>query len=179
MTFIKPCRPTRDLVYEGQITHQIKKAFLSLIESKLEKAEESPQVQRRVFHVMVECLQNITKHADQFASDSFFGTEENGRGILLVGKRSEEHYVTTGNIILNNRIEELNKMLEHVNSLTKEELTDLYKAQLSNGRINEKGGAGLGFIDVVRKTGKKLEYEFLPMNKEQSFFVLTIKVPRN
>src|SRR5665647_4026 len=48
------------LVYEGEITHQITKAFTSLTESNMAKEEESNAVQRKVFHVMVECLQNIS-----------------------------------------------------------------------------------------------------------------------
>lgn len=43
------------LVYEGEITHQITKAFTSLTESNMAREEESGTVQRRVFHVMVEC----------------------------------------------------------------------------------------------------------------------------
>ncbi|MFW5978607.1 MAG: DUF6272 family protein, partial [Bacteroidia bacterium] len=57
------------LVYEGEITHQITKAFTSLTESNMAKEEESNTVQKKVFHVMVECLQNISKHADTFGSD--------------------------------------------------------------------------------------------------------------
>ena len=52
------------LVYEGEITHQITKAFTSLAEMEMAKEEEESTVQRKVFHVMVECLQNVSKHAD-------------------------------------------------------------------------------------------------------------------
>ena len=30
----------------------------------------------------------------------------------------------------------------------------LYKKQIKEGRLSDKGGAGLGFIDIKRKTGK-------------------------
>jgi len=43
------------LVYEGEITHQITKAFTSLTESNMSKDDEPNSVQRKVFHVMVEC----------------------------------------------------------------------------------------------------------------------------
>lgn len=164
------------LVYEGEITHQITKAFTSLTESSMAKEEESGSVQRKVFHVMVECLQNISKHADDFGpDDNLFA----GRGIFMVSKRETEYSVTTGNAIDKSRVEETKKMLDYINSLDKEELNELYKKQMKEGRLSEKGGAGLGFIDIVRKTGHKLEYHFLPINDNTIFFLLTSTISRN
>ena len=137
------------LVYEGEITHQITKAFTSLTESNMAKEEEPNSVQKKVFHVMIECLQNISKHADNFGSDDFLFA---GRGIFMVSKSADEYHVTTGNVIENSKMKE--------------------------GRLSEKGGAGLGFIDIARKTGRKLEYHFLPIDHETHFFVLTSSISR-
>ena len=163
------------LVYEGEITHQITKAFTSLTESNMAKDDEPGNVQRKVFHVMVECLQNISKHADDFTSDDFLFS---GRGIFLVSKGENEYSVTTGNAVDNDRIEELTNMLETINTMDKEGLKGLYKRQMKEGRLSEKGGAGLGFIDIRRKTGKELEYHFLPISNDTSFFLLTSTISR-
>jgi hypothetical protein len=164
------------LVYEGEITHQITKAFTSLTESNMAKEEESNLVQKKVFHVMVECLQNISKHADDYGANDYLFS---GRGIFLVSKGKDEYSVTTGNAIEHTRMPELKRMLEQVNSLDKDELTELYKKQIKEGRLSEKGGAGLGFIDIKRKTGRNLEYHFLPINDVSSFFLLTSTISRN
>jgi hypothetical protein len=163
------------LVYEGEITHQITKAFTSLTESNMAKEDEPATVQRKVFHVMVECLQNISKHADDFTSSDFLFS---GRGIFLVSKGDNEYSVTTGNAVDNDRIEELTEMLESINKMNKEELKDLYKKQMKEGRLSDKGGAGLGFIDIKRKTGRDLEYHFLPISDDTSFFLLTSTIGR-
>ncbi len=163
------------LVYEGEITHQITKAFTSLTESNMAKEEESNSVQKKVFHVMVECLQNISKHADDFGSNDYLFS---GRGIFMVAKGKDEYTVTTGNAIENDKMVDLRNLLEQVNNLDKEELTELYKKQIKEGRLSDKGGAGLGFIDIKRKTGKNLEYHFLPINDDASFFLLTSTISR-
>ncbi len=163
------------LVYEGEITHQITKAFTSLTESNMAKEEESNTVQKKVFHVMVECLQNISKHADSFGSDDFLFA---GRGIFMVSKGDVEYHVTTGNVIENTKIEELSRILDHINLLDKEGLKQLYKTQMREGRLSEKGGAGLGFIDIARKTGRKLDFHFLSIDEENSFFILTSTISR-
>ncbi len=164
------------LVYEGEITHQITKAFTSLTESSMAKEAEAGTVQRKVFHVMVECLQNISKHADDFTTENYLFS---GRGIFLVSKGDDEYSVTTGNAVDNDRIEELTDILQTINKMDKEELKQLYKIQMKEGRLSNKGGAGLGFIDIKRKTGKELEYHFLPISDDTSFFLLTSTIPRD
>jgi len=164
-----------NLAYEGEITHQITKAFTSLTESNMAKDQDNNSVQRKVFHVMVECLQNISKHAE---NRDRIVTSKDGRGIFMVSKGEDEYNVTTGNIIRNDKIDGLKKMLEHINSLDKDGLKKLYKQQMREGRLSDKGGAGLGFIDIARKTGKKLIYSFLTINSHKSFFVLTSTISR-
>lgn len=161
-----------NLAYEGEITHQITKAFTALTESNMANEEDYNSVQKKVFHVMVECLQNISKHSERSEN------AKDGRGIFMVSKGEEEYNVTTANVINNEKIEELTEMLNNINSLDKIGLKQLYKQQIRDGRLSEKGGAGLGFIDIARKTGEKLVFNFLPINDIQSFFVLISTVSR-
>lgn len=163
------------LVYEGEITHQITKAFTSLAELEMTKEEEDGAVQKKVFHVMVECLQNISKHADTpECGDNLYS----GRGIFLVTRGEECYHVISGNLIENSKIAPLRESLDHINSLDKDELKELYKTQMREGQLSEKGGAGLGFIDIVRKTGHKLEYHFMPIDERTHFFILTSTIAR-
>ena len=46
-------------------------------------------------------------------------------------------------------------------------------------KLKGKGGGGLGMIDIARKTGKKLNYDFAPLNDEYTFFSLNINVEEN
>jgi len=162
-----------NLVYEGEITHEITKAFTSLAEKKLENEQESFSVQRKVFHVMVECLQNISKHADA-QHDSPYGK----RGIFMIYRAENEYAVITGNMIKIEKKTGLQELLEKINEMSKEELKALYKKQIREGALSEKQGAGLGFIDIARKTGEKLEYHFIDVDEEYSFFMLTTRIHR-
>jgi hypothetical protein len=163
------------LVYEGKITHQITKAFIALAEAQMVEDQEATRVQRIIFHVMVECLQNISRHAyDHESGDNIYS----GRGIFMISKNSDIYCITTGNAILNDKIPALKKMIDRVNELDEPMLKDFYIKQMREGRLSEKGGAGLGFIDIRRKTGSKLEYHFLPISDNISFFMLTTTIPR-
>ncbi|MCB8994192.1 MAG: hypothetical protein H6538_01135 [Bacteroidales bacterium] len=163
------------LVYEGEINHQIMKAFTSLAEGHMTKHAESELLQKKVYHVMVECLQNISKHAShpEVKDDTDYN-----RGIFLVSRNNDVYNITTGNIIKKEKILYLKELLGHINSLSKTDLNELYKKQLKEGHLSDKGGAGLGFIDIRRKTGKDLEYQFLPLSDSHSFFLFTSTIPR-
>ncbi|RLD69190.1 MAG: hypothetical protein DRI95_00800 [Bacteroidetes bacterium] len=173
--YVKMKKNNINLAYEGEITHQITKAFTSLTENNMIKEEDPNTVQKKVFHVMVECLQNISKHAE---NRNNIVTSKDGRGIFMVSKDEFEYNVTTGNIIDNDKVVILREILENINKLDPLGLKKLYKQQIREGRLSERGGAGLGFIDIARKTGQKLIYSFLTINEEKSFFVLTSTISR-
>lgn len=164
------------LVYEGEITHQVTKAFTSLAEMDMVKEEEDGSVQKKVFHVMVECLQNISKHAD---TPSVGDTLYSGRGVFMVSKGEDCYHVISGNPIENAKIKPLADSLDMINSLDKDGLKELYKNQMRDGTLSEKGGAGLGFIDIARKTGNKFEYHFMPIDDKTHFFILISTITRN
>lgn len=60
--------------------------------------------------------------------------------------------------------------------LGKEVIRKEYQEQLVNGKLSEVGGAGLGFIDIARKSGKQMEYCFSPKDDERLFFTFNVKV---
>ncbi len=162
------------LVYEGEVTQEITKTFTSLTEKSLSKSAESNTVQKKVFNVMVECLQNISKHADSLSDE-----DEERRGIVMVSKGDDSYNIITGNIIKNERVAGLQESLELINSLDKVGLSNLFKKQIKESTISEKGGAGLGLIDIAKKTGSKLTYQFKELNEQVSFFILTSTIKRN
>ncbi len=173
--YVKMKKNKINLAYEGEITHQITKAFTSLTENNMNIDNDPNSVQKKVFHVMVECLQNISKHAEN-RHDII--SSKDGRGIFLVSKDEDEYNITTGNVVKTKSVPDLKKMLENINNLDKEGLKNLYKQQMREGRLSPKGGAGLGFIDIARKTGEKLIYSFLEIDESNAFFVLTSTISR-
>jgi hypothetical protein len=97
----------------------------------------------------------------------------------MIGKESGRYSIFTGNYILNENIIPLKARLDEVNSLNKEELKEYYKKVLNNGEMSLKGGGGLGMIDIARKTGEKIGYNFLEIDNKVSFFTLNIKITNN
>lgn len=168
------------LAYEGEVTQEITKAFTSMTEKNLEKVEEDGKIKKKVYHVMVECLQNIAKHADDdtaTASDNLAdGLAKTG--IFIIGSDDKEYFITSGNGIVNENIPALKEMIDNINSLDQDGLKELHKFKMRENAISSKGGAGLGFIDIARKTGNPLEYHFEPIDAKTSFFLLKSRISR-
>jgi hypothetical protein len=162
------------LVYQGEFTQESTKSILAMAERNLDTTGEDSSIRRKVFNVMVEALQNIVKHSDELID----GSVRSHAAIFLIGRDEKKYSIMSGNPIRKANISKLNKALDTINSLDKEGLKEMYKEIIKNTTISEKGGAGLGFVDMARKSGEKLEYEFPEMNADYAFFCLKVNVGR-
>lgn len=161
------------LVYEGKFDPQVTKSVLLMAERNIDSMQEDPTVKRKVFNVIVECLQNIAKHGEHL--EDF--TLKEVLPIFMIGKEKHRYVIASGNTLLNKHIKDLRGKLDRINSLDKQGLKQLYKEIMRNNDISEKGGAGLGLVDMARKSGEKLEYDFRKLTKELSYFSLQIIIP--
>ncbi len=155
------------VVYIGKFNQRITKFFSEMIEDELEKECQDKITRRRVYHTIVEILQNMQRHTEELGE---------GSGLFMIGRKQHIYYIITSNKILKSNVQNLKQTLDRINASTKEELKQMYKKQLVEGKLSDRGGAGLGLIDIARKTESKYEYLFLPINFELDYFVLKIEI---
>ena len=155
------------LSFKGEITSELVTSVLQIIESRLVNSEQNEAVKKKVFYVLMECLQNLHHHA---------GVHGEGDGLFAISKVPDGQYaVTTGNLIPKDKVAALEDRLKKINEMTPEELKKHRNEVLSDGQRSTKGGGGLGMIEIARRTGK-LEYEFLPVDDANSFFCMNVKL---
>ncbi|MBS1558610.1 MAG: SiaB family protein kinase [Bacteroidetes bacterium] len=164
------------LVYEGDFTQETTKSILSMAERNLDSSGEDSSIKRKVFNVMVEALQNIVRHSSEQGMRA--GSLLSKSAIFLISRDDKQYSVMTGNPIQKDKVAQLTKNLDDLNSKDKEGLKEMYKEIIKNTQISEKGGAGLGFVDMARKSGEKLEFVFAPMDAEHDFFCLKVNISR-
>ena len=169
------------LVYEGEFTQEITKSVLAMAERNMVSFGESPRVQRKVFNVMVECLQNIFKHYAEF-DEATYGKNN---AIFMIGKSDEAYIITSGNAVVNDEVKNITARVEEINNLDLEGIKLLYRKKLKEKKnqgdagLTPKGGAGLGFIDMAKRSGHKLIYDFESINDHLSFFSLKVTISRD
>jgi len=166
------------LSFKGDVTSELMSSILQIIEQRMDSLNETPRLRKKVYNVLVECLQNLYHHIDEVPVAS----EKKGfdrSAIFMISLSNNGYSITTGNYILTSRKKSFRDRLDRINSLEPTDLKELYKEVLSSDSRSDKGGGGLGMIDIARKTGKKLNYDFTPLNDEYSFFSLNINVEDN
>ena len=119
------------------------------------------------------CGIKLIKHIDELP-DKFKDEYDLKFGILVISKENSAYKISTGNFIRSEKIKYLKDKIDKINSLSKEELKDMYKFILNHQKLSAKGGGGLGLVDIARKTGNKLNYMFQSFNNEFYFYTLEI-----
>lgn len=151
--------------YRGQVTGDNSVALLTLLEKEMELSAFSLLGRKRLFMFVLENLQNITRHGS--------AASEEVTSLVVYTKTEDGYNVSTGNALKTKEVRGLRENLEKINNLDPDKIREVYRAMLQDSNIGHKGGAGLGLIEMARKTGNKLEYDFLPVDKTYSYFILS------
>ena len=164
------------LSFKGIVTSELLTSVLHITEAKMDSLHEAPRTRKKVFNVLVECLQNLYHHVDE--TPVLFSKEvvEKKSALVLIVKEHDHFIIRTGNYLDNEKVIDLKEKLKIINSMNKDELREYYQLNLNNSMVSNKGTAGLGMIDIARKSGNKLDFEFLKINEETSFFCLNVKI---
>ena len=161
------------LSFKGEITSDLLTSILQIMELRMDVLKESTKIKKKFYNILVESLQNLYHHLEKDGDDENFRKKS---ALLMIKKQEEEYSILTGNFIKNENVDLMKGRLDKVNGMNKEELKAYYREILNNGEMSDKGGGGLGMIDIARKSGKKLDYSFKDIDDNYSFFSLTIKV---
>lgn len=159
--------------YHGEFTQDVINMLLKQAKWDLNNRKVELKTVKKTYGILVECLENILKHTSIISKRNASIAKE---GIILFSQNDTGYVVTVGNLIENESIEPLKKKIEFINSLDRSGLREQYEYILRNGSISEKGGAGLGIIDIALKSGEKLGHVFRPYDNEFSFFALQVTI---
>ena len=152
-------------VYRGVVTNENSVALLVLLEKEMENSEFGFLGRKRLFMFVLESLQNVTRHSTK--------NKHAGMSMVVYSKTDNGYTVTTGNVLQTTAVEELKSRLKEINCLEPEEIRSVYRKMLSSAEFSNKGGAGLGLIEMAKKTGNKLDYDFVPLKDDLSYFILS------
>ncbi|MCP4309813.1 MAG: hypothetical protein GY790_00990 [Bacteroidetes bacterium] len=161
------------MAFKGNISSELISNALEVVESRMDDYNENSKIRKKVYNVLVESLQNLYHHIEMLPEE--MREEYDSKfGILVISRESEKYRISTGNFVSHDKVDVLKNKIDKINSMGKEELKDMYKFILNHQRLSEKGGGGLGLVDIARKTGNKLDYTFKKFNDIYYFFNLDV-----
>jgi hypothetical protein len=152
-------------VYRGVVTNENSVNLLMLLEKEMENSEFGFVGRKRLFMFVLESLQNVSRHSNK--------SQHASMSLVVYSKTDNGYTVTTGNVLPTAGINELKIKLDEINNLETKEIRNVYRQMLSTSEFSNKGGAGLGLIEMAKKTGNKLDFDFVPIDDEYSYFILS------
>lgn len=187
------------LAYNGEIDGELIDMLVQLTEKALKKASSVLKVRKKIVNILIESLQNtyhyiqglIMKEDDALpkvikspfliiCKDAY--QEENIEQVteaitIDVNLIDDENYwILVGNWIDTTNAQILKSNIDFLQSLTEDELQAYYIKVLNKDELPTKGGAGLGLIDMMRRSQRQVFFEFKETEEDFSVFMLKIKV---
>jgi hypothetical protein len=156
------------MAFTGYFDHLLTTLLLVNVKNKLSASDTITGVEKKVYSVMVECIENVSKH------NNIGGVAQNISTMVLV-KSPTKYTIVTGNEVLNEEIPQLKEKLNKVSKSSLPELKQLYREQILSKRTDE-NGAGLGIIDIAIKTGNQIKYDFKPLTASTAFYILQTEI---
>ncbi len=162
-----------EYIFRGNFTPEIVKTILDLAHVTLDSLSNVFKIKKRVYYIVGESLQNITRHSSEIFRDS----SPDNFSLFAIQKKGPKFYVTTGNVVKEEDIEPLKSRIERINSLEKNDLRIYSRSTRMTTEISPKGGAGIGLIEMAKRSGNKLEYDFSAIDNQYSYFYLNLEIP--
>lgn len=158
--------------YSGDVTTEVINYTLDNVEELLFEHGMNKKKVKRAYNAIVEGVQNLYHHSiDKPDSDEYTKF-----GAICYKIRNDEIEIITGNYVTFDIVQIIKDRIDQINILEKDDLKALYKKILSNQEFSEKGGGGLGMVDIAKRTGSKLQYSFFEFDEKYSFFELKVNV---
>ena len=156
------------LFFKGTFNQGSLLNLLSIVENQLKEST----VSIKIYNLMIEMIQNISKHGDDY-----LGEKDWKSGIFLITESDEEYVLISGNYVLNSKIQLFEKSITSVNELSFNELIVEYN-RILHGFYTDNNKQGLGLLDMKRKSKANLICNFYNIDKKLSFFTLQVVVKK-
>ena len=161
------------IIHYGPLSYEEIGYLLNKMTAILDRYAFGITVKKKVYAAMVESLENIYKHQDSIEGNTNFLPKFN--------LQLDDKYIclSVSNSVSKSKLPALKGRLDKVNLLDKGGLKEYYKEIILSGNVSQKGGAGLGIVNIAKVTENKLDYSFDEIDAEHSYFTLRIKVLQN
>ncbi len=139
------------------------------LENKIDGLEITKKAKKYIAKIVTESLDNVCRHA----SLNIESTPISSFSSYLADAKL---FVLTRNLIPTSIENQLVSTIESLNLSSKEDLNEQFRYRLKHGKLSDEGNAGLGLLEIARKTTDKIKFDFEKNDNSTSFFTLFVTV---
>ena len=162
--------------FNGIVTQDSIVSIAKAVESTLLRADEDEARVRIIFELIVEVMQNILNYSADSVKIADNRYESKGAVLITLNSQKQTYEIHSGNHVFTDKVKYLKENLAEIDAIPMENVKDEYKQRRRDRRRVHSRGAGLGFLDMVRKSQHKLNYKFTEVDAEKVFFELTLNI---
>ena len=122
---------------------------------------------KKLSFLVAESFQNIVRHG--YEENSEDNSQKLKEGFFAMLKLNKEIIISSTNTIEKSKVSKLDTELKRLGAFDQAELKNEFINVLKESKTTEGGGAGLGLIEIMRKTGSRFNHSFLPKDDKLSF----------
>lgn len=160
------------LSYQGPLTFSTIDWLLSEFKMAAQDHSVPFRVYKKMISIMIEALENVSRYSEL---TPFNGEKSPGfNPSCQINQSKGGIELITRNPVRKGDVALLRRRIDEVNRHNREELKLLYKTTIMNGEFTSQGGAGLGFIEMAKTAGTKLEYQFENLSDDYSLYTLKV-----
>jgi hypothetical protein len=157
------------LIYMGEFDDDLTSLLMRIQETS---TGEGRGIKKRLSYLIAECFQNVIRHSDIDTND----VQELTSKMFMMRQIDGIHYLASANPIEEENIEKLKGILDTLKNVSPEDIRKIYLEALGGNALSEKGGGGLGLIEMARKTKNPVNYHFEPFNDVYHNFFMQLKL---
>lgn len=158
------------LCFNGPISRSLIEEIGNALRNYMSEEQAHPSSAMDVFAVYIEMTQNI-RH---YTREKNWSDQQAGATVVVSRDEQGRYVVSAGNLIETADGQLLLAAVAELAKKNKAELKALYKEQLRRPRDEHvTSGAGLGLIDIARKSSEPLIASLQPVSDELSFISLS------
>lgn len=162
-------------LYSGLFHDDHTARLITLGEEFLEHEGAEKSIRGKLAFIMVEAYQNIIRHRAPLSPELEQGA---GRSMFLLRSMAHQHEVSAVNPVTASDAASLSAELERLRTLDLQQMKQVFLRGLQSDARTERGGAGLGLIEMARRSGHELHHAFGQLDGEHQVFALQALIGR-
>ncbi len=160
--------------YQGVINQEVILKTLSELEKLMDSFGEKLKITRKAFTIITECLQNIVRYSDK--SDNPLA-----HPIFIFDRQDTQYVIASGNLVSQEKAQKLQNRLLELNQLDWLGIQEAYRDVIRKNMKEkdperDRNSAGLGFIEMARKSEQKFIFKIMEFDANCSYFLLGIRI---
>lgn len=158
-----------EVVFEhtGPMHHADVDRSIGLAEAFSVQRNDPKAIRKRLVNVLVEALENLSRHVEDKDRDTTFAR---------LGRSANSYVLVVGNALPMAVAAVLMSRVEILNDMDDEDLKQHYLGLLKNDSRTANGGAGLGLVTMVRRSGRPVQARCYPINEQQTLLVMELSM---